>query len=117
MLNIWPDYQPMSFVADLACCAILDFRSPCGNDDNQGMPTGLPQNELTADAIAFAALSAKDAQAFFAGQGSPDRLGQGKDSSCGSRPRAYKYSTTGEAIDANWPTNGLGRTHRATGNR
>jgi len=60
MLSIWPENQPMSRVADFACCAILDFRSPCGNDyDNQEMPSGMSTVALnaTTDLSAQAGLS------------------------------------------------------------
>lgn len=52
MLSIWPEIQPMSRVADFACCAILDFRSPSGNDyDNQEMPSGMSAALVAASGL------------------------------------------------------------------
>lgn len=67
MLSIWPVIQPMSRVADFACCAILDFRSPCGNDsDNQGMPSGISAvaENATSDLTAKAGLNPRGQELF-----------------------------------------------------
>jgi hypothetical protein len=128
MLSIWPENQPMSRVADFACCAILDFRSPCGNDyNNQGMPSGMSAVALkaTSDQAAKAGLLHLSLEQSGAEQSGIQVLGNYRKDYPGQtdlRPRANKGTGRGAGFGSGTIPSvqgqGIGHTaNRPTGNR